>query len=104
MKIVKAKQQNKIAFPSNEIESLVEIAFKQVAKNFNMFPEMAGVSDETITKQIVKLTDRNLPITTTARNIDFEFYWEEKCRKEIKNVKKEQHGNSYKQAYIETHI
>jgi len=51
----------------------------------------------------VKLTDRNLPITTTAKNIDYEFYWEEKCIK-LKNVKKEQHGGSFKQAYIETYI
>lgn len=32
--IVKAKQQNKMAFPSDEIESLVEIAYKTVANNF----------------------------------------------------------------------
>ena len=51
----------------------------------------------------MKLTSKNLPITTVARNIKFEFYWEEKC-KELNNIKREQHGNSYKQAYIETHI
>jgi hypothetical protein len=50
MNITKAKKQNKIAFPSNEIESLVEIAFKQVALNFTKFPEMEGVTDENITK------------------------------------------------------
>lgn len=61
-----------------------------------MYPELTGVDDENIMKQIVKLTDRNLPMTTTAHNIDFEFYWEEKCLKEIKNIKKELHGNSYK--------
>ena len=54
-------------------------------------------------QEIVKLTNKNLPITTVARNIDFEFYWEEKC-KELKNIKREQHGNSYKQAFIETHV
>lgn len=64
---------------------------------------MTGVDNEDITHQIVKLTDKNLPITTTAKNIDYEFYWEEKCVK-LKNVKKEQHGGSFKQAFIETHI
>lgn len=52
----------------------------------------------------MKLTDRNLPITITARNIEDEFYWEEKCVKELKNIKKELHGGSFKQAYIEHHI
>lgn len=45
-----------------------------------------------------------LPITITARNIDFEFYWEKKCKNEMKNCRKEDHGNSYKQAYIERKI
>lgn len=54
-------------------------------------------------KEIVKLTNESLPITTVARNIDHEFYWEKKCT-ELKNIKREQHGNSYKQAFIETHI
>lgn len=75
-----------------------------MAKNFSKYPELTGVDDEAIVKQIVKLTNRNLPITTTARNIEDEFYWEEKCVKELKNVKKELHGNSFKQAYIELHI
>lgn len=69
-----------------------------------MYPELTGVSDPAITRQIVKLADRGLPITTTALNIEHEFYWEEKCKKELKNVKPELHGNSYKQAYIEIHI
>ena len=63
-----------------------------------------------------------MDITHTARNIDFEFYWEQKCQQEgtkeegragsketrqssaLKNVKKEQHGNSYKQAYLEIYV
>ena len=58
-------------------------------------------------REIVKLTDRTLPVTTVARNIDFEFYWQEKCMSDDmdgKNIKREKHGNSFKQAYIETHI
>ena len=56
----------------------------------------------------MKLTSQNLPITTVARNIDFEFYWQKKCLESDemadKNIKKEKHGNSFKQAYIETYI
>ena len=58
-----------------------------------------------ILEEITKLTRKDLPITTVARNIDFEDYWQQKCNSlEGKNIKREQHGNSYKQAFIETHI
>lgn len=40
----------------------------------------------------------------TSRHIEHEFYWEEKCKKHLKNCKKEDHGGSYKQAYNERHI
>ena len=87
---------------------MVEIAYKVVAKNFQMYPELDGVEDRDTLKEIVKLTKKDLPITDVARNIDFEFYWKEKCEKDEqmkkKNIKSEQHGNSYKQAFIETHI
>ena len=33
--IVKAKQKKEPAFPSDEIETLVELAYKQVALNFH---------------------------------------------------------------------
>lgn len=47
--------------------------------------------------------DAGLPITTTARNVDFEFYWDKKC-KALTNCKKEDHGGSFKQAFIERRI
>ncbi len=68
--IMKAKKKGDTAFPSNEIETLVEIALKVVAKNFQLFPNLKGVEDPNVMNEIVKLTDRNLPITTTARNIN----------------------------------
>ena len=45
-----------------------------------MYPELDGVSDNIVQEEIVKLADRTLPVTTTGRNIDFEFYWEDKCK------------------------
>lgn len=80
-----------------------------------MYPSMDGVYDPLIQsevflfplyfiKQVVKLADITLPITVTARNVDFEFYWEDKCKKQLKNCKREDHGLSYKQAFIERHI
>lgn len=39
-----------------------------------------------------------------ARSIDYEFYWEECCIAKIPNCKKENHGNSYKQMFIEKYL
>ena len=69
-----------------------------------MFPELDGVEDQNVLRSIVKLINKDLPITTTAKNIDFEFYWKDKCKDTIKNCRKEDHGNSYKQAFIEKRI
>ena len=58
----------------------------------------------------MKLIDTNLPMTTTARNVEFESYWEKKCKEKknklgkVINCRKEDHGNSYKQAFVELRI
>jgi len=77
-----------------------------VAENYVLYPHLAGVTNENILKSIITDTERDLDITETARNVDFEFYWQEKCEKDehLKRLKKEQHGNSYKQAFIEKYI
>jgi hypothetical protein len=90
------------------------MAIKVVAKNFHEYPSLEGVTDDNILKSIVKLIDNKYPITKTARNVDFEFYWEKKCKDKpaekageiggFLNCKKEDHGGSYKQAYIERRI
>ncbi len=80
--IARAKKNNTDAFPSDEIETLTELAYKVVAKNFQLYPELTGVEDFNIKREIVKRTKKDLPITTVARNIDFEFYWQAKCEKE----------------------
>ena len=54
------------------------MAIEVVAKNFSLYPHLEGVTDENVLKEIVKRADKYLPITTTARNIDFEFYWMDK--------------------------
>ena len=77
--ILKAKENKTEAFPSFEIESLTEIAYKVVAKNFHRYPDLEGVTDKNIHREIVRLVDKRLPVTTVAKNIDFEFYWQEKC-------------------------
>jgi hypothetical protein len=85
--------QKKDAFPSDEIESLTELAYKVVAANFQMYPELTGVEDKNVLREIVKLTSKSLPVTTVARNIDFEFYWQQKCLSSDemadKNIKRE---------------
>lgn len=60
------------------------MAIKVVAANFERYPELEGINDDEegmkVKKEIVKLADRTLPITTTGRNVEFEFYWEDKCK------------------------
>ena len=80
VQLMKARRKGEDAFPSTDIESLVEMSLKVVAENFEMYPELEGVTDETVLQSIVKLIDPDHPITTTARNVDFEFYWEKKCK------------------------
>lgn len=67
---MEARRNNVEAFPSSEIESLTEIAYKVVADNFSEYPELTGITDEKVLNEIVKLTELKLPITTTAKNID----------------------------------
>jgi hypothetical protein len=104
LQITKARKKHEEAFPSKDIETLVEMAIKVVAANFERYPELDGVTDAMVQQSIVKLADRTLPITTTGRNVEFEFYWEDKCTHQLKNCRKEDHGLSYKQAFVERHI
>jgi hypothetical protein len=54
-------------------------------------------------QSIIKLIRTDYDITITARNVNFEFYWGKKC-KALTNCKKEDHGGSFKQAFIERRI
>jgi hypothetical protein len=103
VQLMRARKKGETAFPSKDIESLVEMALKVVADNITLYPALEGVEDNNVLTSIIKRIDLDLPITTTARNVDFEFYWEKKC-KTMKNCRKEDHGLSYKQAYIERKI
>lgn len=100
---MKARRKGEKAFPSEDIETLVEMALKVVAQNYEQYPELKGIEDENVRESITKLIDPKLPITVTARNVDYEFYWEKKC-KQLTNCKKEDHGGSFKQAFIERRI
>jgi len=42
---MKARRKNEDAFPSKDIETLVEMAIKVVAANFSMYPGLEGVTD-----------------------------------------------------------
>lgn len=78
--IMKAKRKGEKAFPSKDIPTLVEKALEVVADNFEMYPELKGINDPTVLESITKLINPNLPITVTARNVEYEFYWEKKCK------------------------
>ena len=93
--LMKARKAGDKAFPSEDIESLAEMALKVVAENFQRYPELKGIKDDDILEAIVRRVSPKHDITVTARNIDQEFYWEKKCKTLI-NCKKEDHGGSYK--------
>lgn len=40
------------AFPSKDIETLVEMATKVVARNFDLYPDMEGVEDVAVQKEV----------------------------------------------------
>jgi len=42
---MKARRRNEEAFPSKDIETLVEMAIKVVAANFYLYPSLDGVTD-----------------------------------------------------------
>ena len=102
--IIRCRRNNKLAYPSRDIETLREMAIKVVAQNIHMYPDLKGIEDQNVQEAIVKLMDTTLETTITARNVDFEEYWKKKCDRELRNCRKEDHGCSYKQAYIERFI
>ena len=42
---MKARKKHETAFPSTDIETLVEMALKVVAANFDLYPSLDGVTD-----------------------------------------------------------
>jgi hypothetical protein len=101
VKAVKAKQE---VFVNNTIPTLVELAIDVVADNFTLYPSLEGVDEDYIKRDIVKKCSRDIPVRVAAINIDYEFFWEDCCKFKLKNCKKEDHGNSYKQAFIERYL
>ena len=45
IEIAKARKRNAEAFPSKDIETLVEMAIKVVAANFDLYPSLQGMND-----------------------------------------------------------
>jgi len=45
VQLMKAKKKGEKAFPSKDIESLVEMALKVVAQNISLYPALEGVED-----------------------------------------------------------
>jgi hypothetical protein len=57
IQIMKAKKKNEEAFPSKDIETLVELAYKVVAAHFELYPELDGVSDTGVQEEVSALSD-----------------------------------------------
>ncbi len=52
VQIMKAKRRNEEAFPSKDIETLVEMAIKVVAANFQLYPSLDGVNDTHVQSEV----------------------------------------------------
>jgi len=46
--LMKARRKGESAFPSSDIESLVEMSIKVVAENFSLYPNLEGVTDNNV--------------------------------------------------------
>lgn len=53
---MKAKKKNEEAFPSKDIETLVEMAYKVVAANFELYPELDGVNDLRVQEEVLNFS------------------------------------------------
>ena len=102
--IVKARRAQQEVFTGNEVPTLVELAIDVVAENLILYPGLDGVEEDYIKKDIIKKCSRDIPVKVAAKHIDYEFYWEDCCTAKIPNCKKENHGNSYKQMFIERYL
>lgn len=102
--IAKARKAQEDVFINNTIPTLVELSIDVVAQNFTLYPALEGIEEDYIKRDIIKKCSRDIPVKIAAVNIDYEFYWEDCCKQQLENCKKENHGNSYKQAFIERYI
>lgn len=81
------------------------MAIKIVAQNYELYPELEGLS-EPIRSKIISLIKTDYPIQYTSPYIEYESFWERSCQEQFQNqiIKLENHGMSWKQAYLEKHI
>ena len=57
---MKARRKGEEAFPSKDIETLVEMAIKVVAANFHLYPALDGVHDPHVKQEVSSLSDLSL--------------------------------------------
>lgn len=91
-------------YKPNEVRSLMSWATEVVARNFELYPHLTGVTYSAVVDSIIEQTSVSLPIAITAPFVHHESYWKRACESRWKNVRPEEHGWSWKQAYMETHI
>lgn len=93
-------------YKPNEVRSLTNWAIEVVARNFELYPHLKGVTYQAVVDEIIEKTSVTLPIAITAPYVHHESYWKRACETRWKNVRPgpEEHGWSWKQAYMETHI
>lgn len=93
-------------FRRNEFPTLKDIAIDVVAKNIFLYPNLSELPEEDQEKIISKVSTK-LSIQYTAPYISEESYWKKACEDRWQNTTKkiniEEHGSSWKVAYLERH-
>ena len=57
-KILKARRRQEDAFPSSDIETLVEMSLRVCAKNFSLYPQLNGIENANLLKEVSALLCR----------------------------------------------
>jgi len=88
--------------PIRKIPKLSELALKVVSQNFGYYQNFHNIPKEISEKVISRIIESNfeIPVEIAAMNIPEEKFWQNMCKK-FSNCNPEDHGGSYRQAYIE---
>lgn len=98
------KLHKKQYFISSEVPLLMDLAVNVVSTHFTEYPHLRSIKEPSIIDRVIDKTSVDLPIQITAPHIHHESYWKKACLSKWKNLRPDDHGWSWKQAYVETYI
>jgi len=114
--ITQARKEGKVLIHKKELSRLQDLALEIVAKNYLLYPDLKGLSDDwkikvlyltNLTKHYQKVYDKinvDYPLKTVFPIISNETYWKRACKSHFKSADFCNHGNSWKQCYAENYV